>query len=59
MEMLGYRVLHSNVRGEVFNPNWEAELVHKTEGNIMRNTNDLPEGSTINERARDLYNNPR
>jgi GWxTD domain-containing protein len=58
MGMTGYRVLHSNVRGEVFNPNWEFELISKTNFGSDR-TNEVPEGEMINRRARDLWENPR
>lgn len=54
MEMLGYEVLHSNVRGEVSNPGWEATLLNPT-GNIIRNA---PQG-VENEEAKSLFNNPR
>ena len=57
MEMLGYEVLHSNVRGEVYNPNWELDLVSKGVGN--KGTREVQEGGVINRNANDLYNNPR
>ncbi len=57
MEMLGYEILHSNVRGEVFNPNWELDLVSKVNGN--KGIQEVPEGGVINRNANDLYNNPR
>ncbi len=58
MEMLGYEVLHSNVRGEVNNPGWEADLVSKTNGGRRSNQED-PGDVIINENARTLFNNPR
>jgi GWxTD domain-containing protein len=57
MEMLGYQILHSNVRGEVYNPNWELDLISKSNGN--KSTQEVPEGSIINENANTLFNNPR
>lgn len=57
MEMLGYEILHSNIRGEVFNPNWELDLVSKSNGN--KSTQEVMEGSVINEPANTLFNNPR
>lgn len=57
MEMLGYRLLHSNMPGEVQNPNWQAELENKTAN--RGNTYELIDGETINDRAKDLFDNPR
>lgn len=57
MEMLGYEVLHSNVPGEVQNPNWEFELQRKS--NNTRPTQENPNNEVINDRVRDLFNNPR
>lgn len=57
MEMLGYKLLHTNVPGEIQNPNWEAELENKT---VNRgNTYELNQGEVINSRAKDLFDNPR
>ena len=58
MEMLGYQVLHSNVRGEIFNPGWEADLISGSNMNRRGNRED-PGNTIINDRARDLFNNPR
>lgn len=58
MEMSGYQVLHSNVRGEVYNPNWEYMLISKTNSGID-NTREVLDGQIINDRARDLWENPR
>lgn len=58
MEMLGYEVLHSNVRGEVNNPGWEADLVSKTNGGRRSNQED-PGDVIIEENARTLFDNPR
>ena len=55
MEMLGYEILHSNVRGEVYNPAWETVLVNPTKVNSSREAPD----AVFNDRARDLFNNPR
>lgn len=57
MEMLGYQILHSNVRGEINNPNWEQNL-YKDNGPYNK-TYDNPNGVTIQEEAKDLYDNPR
>ena len=57
MEMLGYKLLDSNVPGEIQNPNWQAELENKTQN--RGNTYELQNGETINDRAKDLYDNPR
>ncbi len=57
MGMLGYQVLHSNVPGEVQNPNWEFELQRKTDN--ARPTQENPYDENINDRAKDLFNNPR
>ena len=57
MEMLGYEILHSNVRGEVYNPNWELDLISKSNGN--KSTREIPDGGVINENANTLFNNPR
>ncbi len=57
MEMLGYQLLHSNVPGEIRNPNWQSALDNKT---VNRgNTYELQQGETLNERAKDLFDNPR
>lgn len=58
MEMLGYEVLHSNVRGEVRNPGWEQDLISKSNLNRRGNRED-PGNVILNDRARDLFNNPR
>jgi len=57
MEMLGYQVLHSNVRGEINNPNWEQNL-YKDNG-PYNTTIENPNNVTIQEEAKDLYDNPR
>lgn len=58
MEMLGYQVLHSNVRGEIQNPNWEYELISKS--TIGKRTNEeVPTNTIIQREARDLFDNPR
>ena len=57
MEMLGYKLLHSNVPGEYRNENWEMELVNKTTN--FSPTDELLPGQSVNDRAKDLYNNPR
>jgi len=58
MEMLGYEVLHSNVPGEIKNPNWEFKLISR--GNpTLNNAAESREGEIIQEEARDLYDNPR
>lgn len=58
MDILGYEILHSNVPGEAQNPNWELELMKKTNAGI-RPTQETPENSVLNSRARDLWENPR
>lgn len=58
MEILGYEVLHSNVPGEIQNPNWELQLMSKSNAGV-RPTQETPENTTINQRARDLWENPR
>ncbi len=58
MEVLGYEVLHSNVPGEIQNPNWELQLMSKSNAGI-RPTQETPENTMINRRARDLWENPR
>jgi len=58
MEMLGYEILHSNVRGEINNPGWEADLMSGANPNRRSNRED-PGNTIINDRARDLFNNPR
>lgn len=57
MEMLGYKLLDSNVPGEITNPNWQAELENKTKN--RGNTYELKDGEILNDRAKDLYDNPR
>lgn len=57
MEMLGYEVLHSNIRGERVNENWEFELINKTRN--FSPTQENPENRSIQNEARDLFNNPR
>jgi hypothetical protein len=58
MEMLGYQILHSNVNGEIQNPNWEIELQSKV-GGKPSSTTENPYNSVINEKANDMFNNPR
>ena len=58
MEMLGYKVLHSNVMGEVINHNWEYELENRTTSGVTLGR-EIEHNEVINERARDLWNNPR
>lgn len=58
LEMLGYEILHSNVRGEINNPGWEADLNSASQPNRRSNRED-PGNTIINDRARDLFNNPR
>jgi len=60
MEMLGYEILHSNVRGEITNPGWEADLINKTNGG-RRSTRENPQdrGVIINQNSRTLFDNPR
>ncbi|MEX2380716.1 MAG: GWxTD domain-containing protein [Vicingaceae bacterium] len=58
MGMSGYKILHSNVRGEIYNPNWEYELTSKTNSGAER-TREVREGEMVNRRARDLWENPR
>jgi GWxTD domain-containing protein len=58
MEMLGYQVLHSNVPGEIQNPNWEFELISRGNPNLNVGA-ETPEGATIQQEARDLFDNPR
>jgi GWxTD domain-containing protein len=57
MEMLGYQLLHSNVRGEINNPNWEQNL-YKDNG-PYNTTIENPENIIIQQEARELYDNPR
>lgn len=60
MEMLGYEILHSNVRGEINNPGWESDLVNKTRGGIRSNREDpTDERIIINQNSRTLFDNPR
>jgi GWxTD domain-containing protein len=58
MEMLGYEVLHSNVDGEIQNPNWQLELQSKVDGKPSTTTEN-PFDNIINEKANDLFTNPR
>ncbi|MEQ8909565.1 MAG: GWxTD domain-containing protein [Vicingaceae bacterium] len=58
MEILGYEVLHSNMPGEAKYPNWELELMKKSNAGI-RPTQETPENTMVNRRARDLWENPR
>ena len=57
MEILGYEVLHSNIPGEAYDLNWELSLIRKS--TFLRATEESPENSVINEKARDLWENPR
>jgi len=58
MEMLGYQVLHSNVPGEIQNPNWEYELISRGNPNLNVGA-ETPDGAIIQQEANDLFNNPR
>lgn len=58
MEMLGYQVLHSNIPGEINNPNWQAELISATNPTLNNNL-EVPDGAILNQEAEDLWNNPR
>ena len=56
-EMLGYEVLHSNVPGEQRNEDWEYTINKKA---ITRRPGNQNRGNqNSEERARDLFNNPR
>ncbi len=57
MEMLGYQILHSNVRGEINNPNWEQNLFKNT--GPYNTTQENPSNLIIQDEAKDLYDNPR
>ena len=56
-EMLGYQVLHSNVPGEINDPNWQLKLLSKNTPTLspVRELN----GSSIHENSRILFDNPR
>jgi len=56
-EMLGYQVLHSNVPGEINDPNWQLKLLSKNTPTLspVRELN----GSNIHENSRILFDNPR
>ena len=54
--MLGYKVLHSNVPGEVQNNQWETTLQRGANVRPGTRENQNVQGQ---ERARDLFNNPR
>ena len=57
METLGYQLLHSNMPGEIQNRNWQAELENKKTN--RGNTYEQNQGEIINDRAKDLFDNPR
>jgi len=56
-EMLGYQVLHSNVPGEINDPNWQLKLIDKNNpgSSPVREMN----GGTIHENSKILFDNPR
>lgn len=49
-----YRLIHSNMPGEIQNENWQAELHYR----FNTGTN-LPDGDRYRGRSGDFYNNPR
>ncbi|KAA3651448.1 MAG: hypothetical protein DWP98_02870 [Bacteroidetes bacterium] len=57
METLGYQLLHSNMPGEIQNRNWQAELENKKTN--RGKTYEMQQDEVINERAKDLFDNPR
>ncbi len=58
-EMLGYEVLHSNVPGEVQNDQWEFTLKKgRMDGTKRPGTREI-QNIQGQDRARDLFNNPR
>ncbi len=60
-KMLGddcYNLIHSNMRGEIYNERWQFEVTRRNNNGLANPDNTIPVG-TENNQFNDIYNNPR
>jgi GWxTD domain-containing protein len=49
-----YKLIHSNVPGEIYNSNWQAELHYRFQHGVT-----MPDGDRFGGKSGEYYNNPR
>lgn len=60
-KMLGddcYNLIHSNMRGEIYNERWQFEVTRRNNNGLANPDNTTPTG-TENNQFNEIYNNPR
>ena len=60
-KMLGddcYNLIHSNMRGEIYNERWQFEVTRRNNNGLANPDNTVPVG-TENNSFNEIYNNPR
>ena len=60
-KMLGddcYNLIHSNMRGEIYNERWQFEVTRRNNNGIANPDNTTPSG-TENNKFNEIYSNPR
>ncbi len=60
-KMLGddcYNLIHSNMRGEIYNERWQFEITRRNNNGLANPDNTTPVGSENNQ-FNEIYNNPR
>ncbi len=53
-----HNLVHSDMRGEIYNPRWQYEVTRRNTNGIGNPDNDQPSGTQYNQ-FNEIYNNPR
>jgi len=53
-----YMLVHSDMRGEIYNPRWQFELTRRNNNGIADPDNNTPAGTETNQ-FNEIYSNPR